>query len=59
MPSNAIGCFFGAILAALVAWFLTPEIPKAGGILTAIAWIVCAVLVLYGLYLLVATRRHI
>ena len=56
MSRSAIAAFFAALIAALVALLLTPKIPEAGGILTTIAWIVCAGLVLYGLYLLVAGR---
>ena len=53
---SAIAAFFAALIAALVALLLTPKIPEAGGILTTIAWIVCAGLILYGLYLLVVGR---
>jgi hypothetical protein len=57
MNRSAIGAFFAALIAALVALLITPKIPEAGGLLTTVAWVVCAGLILYGLYLLI-TGQH-
>lgn len=49
-----VSYLIGALVAALIAIFLAPIIPDPGDRIVAIvAWIVCVILVVYGLVLLV------
>lgn len=50
--------FIGAVVAALIAIFLAPIIPSPGDqIVSIVAWLVCAILVVLGLVSLVRNPR--
>lgn len=50
MNMSAVGALIGAVIAVLVAVLLAPLIPEPGGqIVSVIAWIVAAVLLIVGL----------
>jgi hypothetical protein len=58
MNGAALRVFIGAVVAALVALFLAPLVPVAGHALTIIAWVVCGLLIVWGLYILVTGGRR-
>lgn len=58
MNRSAIGAFLAALFVGIITYWFLGDVPKIGGVLEILGWIVTIGLVLYGVYALFAGRRH-
>lgn len=54
---SAIGVWLAALFVGILTYWVLGDVPKIGGVLETLGWIVTIGLVLYGIYLLVVGHR--